>query len=234
MSKDLRGSGSVYRQKYANGEFGPIWWIAYRARGAKKDGSVGSILVRESSHSTERSIAVKLLKQRVVETAGGKRVIGATAEHLTVGETLDALIKRYATDDKSRGSLRMVARAKLHLCAYFGEHTKAISITSERLDEYKSARQQMLVTRLQDSADGCRVKIKVPPANGTINRELACLRIAFNHMLETNRLTRDHIPVIRLLSEKHACARASSNLLNSSAYTPRCHKTCKTQCDFST
>lgn len=71
MSKDLRGSGSVYRQKYANGEFGSIWWIAYRARGNKKDGSYGSILFRESSQSTERSIAVKLLKQRVAEAAGG-------------------------------------------------------------------------------------------------------------------------------------------------------------------
>jgi integrase len=203
MSKDLRGNGTVYRQKYATGQFGPIWWIAFRARGAKKDGSVGSILFRESSHSTERSEAVKLLKQRVSEVSGGKRVIGANAERLTLGAMMDALITRYQTDGKS-SSLRMVQRARLHLVTYFGEHAKAIGITNERLDEYKVTRQQMLVTRLQDGADGRRIKIKVHPANGTINRELACLRIAFNQSLEANRLTRDHIPVIRLLSEKNA------------------------------
>jgi integrase len=203
MSKELRGSGFVYQQRYANGKLGRIWWISYRAKGVRKDGEYGSILFRESSQSTERNDAVKLLKRRLGEAAGGKPVMGAAPEALTLREMLDALVKRYEIDGND-GCARMARRARTHLCGYFGEHIRAIVIRSEKIDDYKDARQKSFVTRLEEGADGKPVRIKVHPANGTINREVACLRIAFNQMLETNRLTRDHIPVIKLLTEKHA------------------------------
>jgi integrase len=195
MSKDLRGSGRVYQRTYRDGTRNPIWWIQYSVQGH---------LHRESSRSTERSAAVTLLRSRIGEGATGRPIIGPKAERLMLGEMLDALIARYEADGRG-ASARMAKRARLHLTRHFGEHARAIGITSAKLDAYKLARQAMLATtRVQKAPDGTAVRIKVAPASATINRELAILRIAFNRALESNLLARDHIPVIHLLSEKHA------------------------------
>jgi integrase len=196
----LIGSGVVYQQKYASGKIGRVWWISYRARGVKKDGSYGSVLHRESSHTTKRAVAVKLLRHRVGEAASGKPIIGAAAEKLTLGEMLGAIISRYQSDSKSACVL-MARRAKHHLLEFFGEHARVITITPTRLDEYKRARQQSFINKLQENPEGKQVKVRAHPQTSSINRELAILRVAFHLMLETNRILRDHVPMIRFLKQ---------------------------------
>src|SRR5690242_8419825 len=53
-----RGNGTVYQR-------GRIWWIQYFVHGR---------IVPESSGSTEKADAEKLLKQRIGEVAAGRRV----------------------------------------------------------------------------------------------------------------------------------------------------------------
>jgi hypothetical protein len=63
MSRQMRGFGTIYQR-------GTTFWIQYSVRG---------VVYRESSNSTERSKAEKLLKLRLAESKKGS-VIGPWAE----------------------------------------------------------------------------------------------------------------------------------------------------------
>src|ERR1700730_12391330 len=165
MSRERRGDGTVYQR-------GVTWWIQYSHRGKVE---------RESSHSPDRKVALKLLKYRNGEAARG-RVIGPVAEKVTLADMKEALL----TDYRLHGN-RSIATAEhfaRNLVAYFGETARALDITSDRIASYAEARQKQGL------------------ANASINRETACLRHMFNLMAKAGRLSRDHVPAVPRLEEE--------------------------------
>lgn len=167
MSREMRGQGNVYLR-------GATWWIQYSHRGKVE---------RESSHSPERKAALKLLKFRLGETSSG-RVIGPTAERVTLGEMVQALL----TDYRLCGNRSLVTAEHFarNLVAYFGETARALDITADRIGTYIEERQ------------------KQGYSNATVNREVECLRHMFHIMVAAKRLSRDHVPAAPHLEEAPA------------------------------
>jgi integrase len=191
MRKELSGSGSVYRLKYANGAAGPIWWIQYRAKGVRKDGSFGSLLHRESSGSADRARAEKLLRHRVAEVTLGRVVLAPAAERITLGQMLAALKADYL---RKANRVSLVAGSR-HLLEFFGANARAITIRRDAIAHYIAARRAQPIRRSG---------ILQPPSNGTLNAELALLRRAFNIQVEAGNLSRDHTPVMPMCEKSKA------------------------------
>ena len=118
----MRGMGGVYKR-------GPFWWIRYGHRGRK---------YRESSQSTKRHDAVRLLKQRLTDLAEGRP--GALAEELV---TFAEIAAAYMDERTLKGvpAVRLQwSRARVtHLNTFFGAK-RAVQITTGMMREYAKAR----------------------------------------------------------------------------------------------
>lgn len=144
--KKARGLGLVYQPSYVDRATGEqktaaTWWIQYPVRGKR---------CRESSGSTNRADAVKLLKRRIGEAAEGKP-IGHDIEKTTFEDLARILLDDYQAN--GRASIRRVRGAVRNLRQFFAD-SRAIDITDDRLNSY-------IVFRQEQKA-----------ANATINREL--------------------------------------------------------------
>jgi integrase len=148
-----RGLGFVYQPAYIDkrtgeGRTASTWWLQYSVRGKR---------YRESSGSTNRADAVKLLKRRIGEAAEG-RPIGHDIEKTTFEDLGRILLDDYKAN--GRQSTRRAKSATQNLRRFFAD-SRAIDITEDRLNAY-------VVFRQEERA-----------ANATINRELAALKRAF-------------------------------------------------------
>jgi integrase len=155
-----KGQGLVYQR-------GATWWVQYYVRGQR---------YRESSESTNRADAVRLLRGRLGDAASGKPVGPDVAK-----TTLAALAVMLMNDYKANDRRAKVIKAPLaHLKQYFGDTYRAIDITSDRLTAYITARQEK------------------GAANATINRSLAALKRAFTLAEQAGRVARSpHFPMLR-------------------------------------
>jgi hypothetical protein len=187
-----RGEGSIYQR-------GDTWWIAYYRRGKQK---------RESSHSTNREDAEKLLALKTKQLWAEKQGLQAfvpKAEKVYVDELLDALEKAYKVKlaakldeplnalDKEEKSARSqllmkrgLAQFRSHLKpirAAFGD-MRAVDVTTKRVDDYIDQRLE------QDN--------KAP---ATVNRETQLLGQAFGLGIEDHRIVA--APHIRHLPERN-------------------------------
>jgi integrase len=148
-----RGLGFVYQPAYVDkrtgeGRTASTWWLQYSVRGKR---------YRESSGSTNRADAVKLLKRRIGEAAEG-RPIGHDIEKTTFEDLARILLDDYKAN--GRQSTRRAKSATQNLRRFFAD-SRAMDITEDRLNAY-------VVFRQEEKA-----------ANATINRELAALKRAF-------------------------------------------------------
>jgi integrase len=160
----MRGLGFLYQR-------GDVWWVCYSVRGKR---------YRESSESTNHAVAVKLLKDKIVAVRNGKPV-GPDVDKATLGELATMLTDEY----KANGRRESVIVSPLaHLKEYFGEHQRAIDITSDRVTAYITARQEK------------------GAANSTINRSLAALKRAFVLAQRAGKVTGR--PYIAMLEENNA------------------------------
>jgi len=151
--KQTRGLGLVYQPVYLDKRTGErktaaTWWVQYSVRGKR---------FRESSGSSNRADAVKLLKRRIGE-AGQGRVLGPQAEKTTFKQLAQLLLDDYRVN--GRRSLKRVKASVGHLLRFFGDEL-AMDIAGDRVASYIAYRQDE----------------KAAPA--TINRELAALKRAF-------------------------------------------------------
>ena len=151
--KQTRGLGLVYQPVYLDKRTGErktaaTWWVQYSVRGKR---------FRESSGSSNRADAVKLLKRRIGE-AGQGRVLGPQAEKTTLKQLAQLLLDDYRAN--GRRSLKRVKASVGHLLGFFGDEL-AMDIAGDRVASYIAYRQDE----------------KAAPA--TINRELAALKRAF-------------------------------------------------------
>lgn len=147
---------------------GRIWWVRYKVNGKSHE---------ESSGSTDRRKAEKLLERREVELGHGLFV--APDVKRTTGEDLAQMLR----DDyriNGRRSLRRVETSLSHLLPEFGG-TRAATITGDRVAAYVSK-------RLDDHA-----------APATIRNELAALKRMFTLGLRAGKVAqRPYIPAIEV------------------------------------
>lgn len=151
-----RGAGRLYQR-------GDTWWIQYSVRGRR---------FRESSQSSTRRDAEKLLRRRLGEAAIGRHV--PDAEKVTFEDLVNCLEADYRAN--GRRSLDRAQRAIVHLRETFGRD-RALNITTDRLTAY-------VADRLDSGA-----------ARATIAAELAALRRGFTLAVQAGRLlSRPHFP----------------------------------------
>jgi integrase len=166
-----RGLGRIYQPKFRDRKTGeqhtsPTWWIGYSYRGVKH---------RESSKSTKKSDAVRLLRRRLEEMSKGV-VVGPVAEKLMATEILDLVTQDYVKN--SRKSLSRVGTAMLHLTAFFGTDL-ALDVTPTRVNRYIALRQD------------------APAKPASIRYELAILKRGFSLAVKQGLLShRPYIPGI--------------------------------------
>ncbi len=135
----------------------------------------------ESTHSTNREDAEKLLRKRLSAKDAGVSPDAAIGK-LTLKEATDDVIADYKTN--GRRSLPEVTRKiELHLLPHFGERRRMTSITTAEIRAFTVARQE------------------AGASNAEINRELAALRRAFRLAVQAERLL--HCPHVPMLQERN-------------------------------
>ncbi len=118
----MRGQGRVFRPK-VNGRQTAVWWLDYSVRSERH---------RESSGTTVRSDAQRLLRQRIAEREVGK-VVGRP-DRVTFTEIRDGLRRHY--EREGNRSLRRAQQALHHLETFLGAKRRAIEITRHLVNRY--------------------------------------------------------------------------------------------------
>jgi integrase len=149
-----RGLGRIFQSTYKDPKTGKrkrtkIFWIQYNHQGRR---------YRESSHSTKRLDALRLLNRRRAEIGQG-RLVGPDAEKTTFEELAAMLIDDYVIN--GRRSIERARASVKRLREFFG-HARAIDITADRAKAYIRNRQE------------------AGAAGGTIQNELAALKRMLN------------------------------------------------------
>jgi len=132
------GTGSLYRRS------GGVWWIQYSYRGK---------VYRESSRSTVRANASKLLRKRQAEMAQG-RLVGHEPERVTFNDLVALIQADYI--QKQHRTWERVEHSIKHLRPVF-ERVPAVEITYDRVSRY-------ITKRIAEHA-----------ARGTVHHEIAAL-----------------------------------------------------------
>ncbi len=159
-----RGLGRVFRPK-VRGEQTAVWWLDYSVRGKRH---------RESSGTTNKTDAQRLLRERIGNREAGKLV--GRPDRVTLSE-LKALAEKQYDLDGLRSKERVLQCWK-HVEQFFGAETRVVEVTGVRLDDYATAR----------LAEGA--------ARQTINNELSALRRGFRLAIEKGLLA--VMPVFKL------------------------------------
>jgi integrase len=161
MPKHKQGSGSLYKR-------GKLWWLSYYSNTEH---------VCESSHSSDKGEAKRLLQQRIGQIAEG-RYVGPRADRVRFEEMADDMLNDYRINNKK--SINDATRSVSALARFFGGR-RVQSITPTEISAYVAQRQ----------ADGL--------GNGSINRELAALKRMYNLALQSGKIIRK--PHIEMLQE---------------------------------
>lgn len=127
---------------------GEVWWLDYGFRGHR---------TRESSRSTRKRDAQRLLNSRLGEMSKG-RLVGPREERLKYKDLSDMIATDYEVN--GRKSAKRLKSSLKHLTKAFNHH-RALDITTDRISAYTS-------TRLSEGAK---------PA--TVQKELAALKRMF-------------------------------------------------------
>jgi integrase len=152
-------------------------WIKYHRNGKP---------FSESAHTTKEKVAEKFLQQRLAEVSTGS-FIGPRVERILVSELMEDLLLQYETGvilgQKSAVTSRR--RWNKHLRPFFG-HLRVVQVGTTVLTSYVQQRQE-------NQAE-----------NGTINRELAILRRAFQRGFEATPQKVVRVPHFPRLAENGA------------------------------
>lgn len=166
----MKGQGRVFRP-IVQGRTTGVWWFDYGVRGARH---------RESSGTTSKKDAMRLLRERITAREAGK-IVGRPnrvmlAEYATEPDGtkklvggLRALVERQYDLDGRRTKERLAQYWK-HLEQFFGAEARAVEVTGLRLDDYAASR------------------LAAGAARQTVNNELSALRRGFRLAIEKGML----------------------------------------------
>jgi integrase len=131
--RGIRGMGHVFQPTYRDKKTGTkkrvaTWFIKYYTHGRAHT---------ETSGSTNRNVAERLLKKRHGDAQAGKAV-GALVERTVLDDLLAMVEADYAAN--ARRSADRIPYAAAHLRDYFGGDCKAREITSDRITAYLAHR----------------------------------------------------------------------------------------------
>lgn len=152
---------------------GKTYWIAYYTLDGKQ--------VCESAKTKDKAEARNTLKAKQGQIAEG-RYIGPAAERVTIDDLADTILVDYQTNGK-KTVIDLKIRLFKHLVPFFAGR-KAHTVTTADVQAY-------IVHRQQEAAE-----------NGTINRELAALKRAYNLAYQAGRIYKK--PYIPMLTENNA------------------------------
>ena len=181
-----RGTGSVFRNWYYNGkgekQFSDVLSVKYHCRGTcGRDGCPGfhreQTGIKFDAPSADKK-AEKFLRDRLAQIDKG-RLTAPAVEKTTLGELGKMLLTDYSVNGRKSGERARISIA--HLQDFFGSTTRAVAITTDRINSYIAARQQA----------------KAAPA--TIRCELAALKRAFTLGAQAGKVGhRPHVPSIEV------------------------------------
>ncbi|MFC1878216.1 tyrosine-type recombinase/integrase, partial [Thermodesulfobacteriota bacterium] len=159
--------GMIYKR-------GNVWWIKYYRNGKS---------YRESSTSTKKMVAKKLLDRREGDIAQGK-LPGVHFEKITYDQLAESFIRDYRINQKK--SLVRAERSVNHLNQFF-EGIIAPAITTPVIDKY------------------IEMRMGAGAANATINRELSALKRMLNLGAEQTPplVDKGQTPKIKMLDENN-------------------------------
>lgn len=161
-----KGTGCIYQRAGTS-----VWWIKYSRNGKP---------FCESSHTTDKRKAGKLLRTRLGEISTGT-FLGPQIERVTIADLAEDFLSEYRANGRhSIGNAE--ARWNLHLKPFFG-CLRVVEVSTPSLNRYVESRQQQQAK------------------NATINRELAALKRMFN-LGRANQKLRT-VPVFPRLTENN-------------------------------
>src|SRR5438128_6799224 len=114
----MRGDGRI--MKYPGSRF---WYMAYFVNGKE---------VRESTKETDEQRARRVLRNKMAEVLRGEAV--PHESKLTLADLCEMLTTDYETN--GRRSLKTLPYSLRHLREFFGERAKAVTITTDRMQQY--------------------------------------------------------------------------------------------------
>jgi integrase len=171
--KRQRGTGSIFLQPGSS-----IWWYQIWINGKRQRGSTGCRTKREADAFVRRKLA---------EYSVG--VSSPESQKVTVKELVEDVLLR----NKNNGNKTVAddeSRWKNHLKPFFG-HLRATQVSSDLIDRYINKRKSD------------QTRSKTAPENGTINRELALVKSAFNHGTEQTPPKVRFVPHFNMLEENN-------------------------------
>ncbi|MBU1387749.1 MAG: site-specific integrase [Proteobacteria bacterium] len=151
---------------------GNTWWIKFYRNGK---------CFRESTESTKKMVAKKVLARKEGDIAKGK-IPGVRFDKVTFEDLADSFLKDYKINQKK--SLVKAQRSVNHLKKSF-ERVNVPQITTPKINEF-------IESRINDGA-----------ANATINRELAALKRMLNLGAQQTPPIVDRVPHISMLEENN-------------------------------
>jgi integrase len=171
--KRQRGTGSIFLQPGSS-----IWWYQIWINGKRQRGSTGCRTKREADAFVRRKLA---------EYSVG--LSSPESQKVTVKELVEDVLLR----NKNNGNKTVAddqSRWKNHLKPFFG-HLRATQVSSDLIDRYINKRKSD------------QTRSKTAPENGTINRELALVKSAFNHGTEQTPPKVRFVPHFNMLAENN-------------------------------
>jgi integrase len=162
IAKRPRGSGSIFFNGSA------VLWIKFCSRGR---------VFRESSHSTDRKVAERLLERRLAEVRTDTFILRG---NIRVDELIADVFAEYQENER-KSIVHIRTYWRLHLAPFF-TRMKAVDVGTDQIRRYCNSR------RVQGAS------------NATLNRELSLLRHAFNLALQASPpkvRTVPHIPTLK-------------------------------------